>query len=89
MKLKYVSDLYTGNSIKDDEKGNYTNREQAVPYIATKDIDAVFMTANYENGLYIETDDTHFKFAESGSTLICIEGGSAGRKCFLIKKLRL
>ena len=39
-KIKYCCDIFTGNSISDDEKDNYTLNANAIPYIATKDIDA-------------------------------------------------
>ena len=79
-KLKYVAQLYTGNSIKDDEKERYEDPVDAVPYLSSKDIDVTFLTADYENGMYVKKDDKSFKFAPAGSTLMCIEGGSAGRK---------
>lgn len=79
-KFKYVASLYTGNSIKDSEKDNYTDKKDARPYIATKHIDVVSNNINYNNGLYVKHNDTSFRIAKSGSTLMCIEGGSAGKK---------
>ena len=79
-KFKYVASLYTGNSIKDSEKDNYTDKKNARPYIATKHIEADNNKINYENGLYVKHDDTSFRVAKRGSTLMCIEGGSAGKK---------
>ena len=79
-RLKDTSSLYTGNSIKDEKKDYYEDKNDARPYIATKDIDATYMTANYENGLYIKHADNNFRIAPPFSSLMCIEGGSAGRK---------
>ena len=79
-KIKHVARLYTGNSIKDEEKELYEDPVLAVPYISSKDIDVVFNTADYENGMYVKREDSSFKIAPEGSTLMCIEGGSAGRK---------
>lgn len=79
-RLKDTSSLYTGNSIKDEKKDYYEDKNDARPYIATKDIDATYMTANYENGLYIKHADSNFRVAPPFSSLMCIEGGSAGRK---------
>lgn len=74
--LKYVADIYNGNSMSN--KDEY-EEETSIPYIATKDIDAATGKTDYKNGLYVpETSD--FKIAPKGSTLLCIEGGSAGRK---------
>lgn len=79
-KFKHVADIYTGNSIKDEEKSMYEDPNEAVPYIATKDIKSVFNTVDYGNGIYIKNDDLSFVRAYSGDTLMCIEGGSAGKK---------
>lgn len=79
-KLKYCILLYTGNSIKDNEKDNYSNNINANPYIATKDIDYPTLNINYENGMYTKCDDKTFKIAPKDSILLCIEGGSAGKK---------
>ena len=79
-KFKYSSLLYTGNSIKDNEKDNYTDSENSYPYISTKDINIDYNTINYDNGMYTKVDDKTFKIANKDSILICIEGGSAGRK---------
>ena len=79
-KFKYVSELYTGNSIKDTEKDNYLDEENAYPYIATKDISIDYNTINYRNGMYTKISDKNFRVANTNSILLCIEGGSAGRK---------
>lgn len=78
MRLKYVCKMYNGDSISDSEKDDYTTVTE-IPYIATKDVDLHSATANYENGLYVPENST-FKIAPKNSTLLCIEGGSAGRK---------
>ena len=79
-KTKYLTKLYTGNSIKDEEKNLYEDKADAVPYISSKDINATFSTTNYENGMYVKHFDNSFVRAPAGSTLMCIEGGSAGKK---------
>lgn len=80
-RLKYVFAIYNGDSISDSKKDNYTNKSpQSRSYIGTKDIDANFLTINYDNGLYITNNDKTFKVAPKGSTLLCVEGGSAGKK---------
>lgn len=80
IKCKYVASLYTGNSIKDENKSLYEDFINAIPYISTKDIDVVFNTIDYENGLYIKDNDYSFVRANKNDILMCIEGGSAGRK---------
>ncbi len=78
-KLGNISKLYTGNSIRDNEKDNYNSPINAIPYIATKDV-GFDNKIDYNNGMYINKEDEKFKRALKGNTLICIEGGSAGRK---------
>ena len=78
--IKYCAELFTGNSISDRDKENYLDSIDAIPYIATKDINAQTLLADYENGMYTKKEDASFKIASKGSTLLCIEGGSAGRK---------
>ena len=78
-KLGNISNLYTGNSIKDSEKDNYNSSKNSIPYIATKDV-GFDNRIDYENGMYVKKEDIKFKRAYKDNTLICIEGGSAGRK---------
>ena len=84
--IKYVATVYTGNSIKDEDKDFYMDSDDARPYVATKDVDAVLGTVNYDNGQYIKRADTSFKVAPANSILMCIEGGSAGRKKALLNQ---
>lgn len=76
-KLKSFSDIYNGNSIPDDKKDSFVNKK--IPYIATKNIDADTHQIDYENGLSVNEDDG-FRIAKTKSSLLCIEGGSAGKK---------
>ena len=50
-RFRNIVNIYNGNSIKDEEKANYEDAVDAIPYIATKDIDATFQTINYNNVL--------------------------------------
>lgn len=79
-KFKNVAKLYVGDSIKDSEKDNYLDSDNAKNYIATKDVVVDKNIIDYSNTLYIKNFDYTFKRAPKGSTLICIEGGSARRK---------
>lgn len=76
-KLNFFSDIYNGNSIPDDKKDSFVNKK--IPYIATKNIDADTHQIDYENGLSVNEDDG-FRIAKTKSSLLCIEGGSAGKK---------
>ena len=77
IKLKYLANIFTGNSIPDDKKGDYEGKE--IPYIPTKELCLENGAINYDNGLSVDPEDG-FKIAPSQSVLMCIEGGSAGKK---------
>lgn len=79
-KFKYVANLYTGVSIKDSDKDDYIFEEEAYPYIATKDVEFNTNSVDFSNTLFTKKNDEKFKVAKAGSSLICIEGGNAGRK---------
>lgn len=79
-RIKNLANIFTGNSIKDEQKEFYEDPIASIPYIATKDIDATLQTINFSNGMYIKLSDESFKRAPAQSTLLCIEGGSAGKK---------
>lgn len=79
-KVKNIANIYTGNSIKDSDKDKYQVFDNSNPYIATKQIDTITSAVNYDDGIYIPKNDNFFKIAKKDSTLMCIEGGSAGKK---------
>ena len=85
-RLNDVSLIFTGNSINENEKTTkYSNIKEGYFYIATKDID-FDRKINYDNGIKIPFNETKFKMAPTNSVLLCIEGGSAGRKIGLTNR---
>lgn len=80
VRLGEISDLYTGNSIpKDIKERKYGKCKEGYCYISTKDIE-FNQNIQYENGIKIPFNEPNFKYAYKHSILLCIEGGSAGRK---------
>jgi type I restriction enzyme, S subunit len=75
-----LAELYTGNSISESEKrAKYTNVE-GVCYIGTKDV-SFNHKIDYENGIAVPPKYiSKFKIAPAESILLCVEGGSAGKK---------
>ena len=72
--------IYNGNSINAQEKEQkYAKKCDGYSFIATKDVSFNY-TIDYENGIYIPFGLEEFKIAPNGSVLMCMEGGSAGRK---------
>ena len=84
--LDSVSNLYTGNSINSTEKKKYFSGVDGINYIATKDVN-FDNTINYDNGIRIPDNYlSKFKISYFNSVLLCLEGGSAGRKIGLLKQ---
>src|SRR5690606_21239418 len=82
-KLKYFTNIFTGNSLNDTEKSKFSDDESSIlgrVYVSSKDINVNNNTCNYDTGLIIPFEETKYKIAPINSSLMCIEGGSAGRK---------
>jgi len=78
-------EMYTGNSISESEKSSkYIDLAEGYDYIATKDV-SFEQKIEYDNGVRIPFDST-FKHAYKDSILMCIEGGSAGRKIGILNR---
>ncbi|MCR2108060.1 restriction endonuclease subunit S [Campylobacter upsaliensis] len=87
VKLGDICEIFTGDSINTTEKEkNFTHQTSGLNYIATKDL-ANDTSITYENGIKIPDEFLpSFKIAKANSTLLCIEGGSAGRKVGFLKE---
>lgn len=80
------SEIVTGNSISETiKKSKYTNIESGYNYIATKDLEFNHIF-NYKNGVKIPFTENGFKYADVNDILMCIEGGSAGKKIGLLNE---
>ena len=78
IRLKTLANIYNGNSINEEEKLKKYTGISGYDFIATKDV-TFDRTIIYNNGINIPFD-TSFKIAPKNKILLCIEGGSAGRK---------
>lgn len=86
VRLGDCSTVYTGNSIPEDIKRHrYTGISEGYDYIGTKDVN-FDRTINYNNGVKIPYSEPKFKLANKNSILLCIEGGSAGRKLAIVDR---
>ena len=80
VRLGEICQIYTGDSINQTQKlTKYTNLEDGRCYIATKDVSFDGLI-DYENGVKIPFEESKFKIAPKNSVLLCVEGGSAGKK---------
>lgn len=87
MRLKDVAQMATGNSLNDELKQLYSVKDpESIPYVSTKDIDLLTCFLNIDNGVYIPSTEHQYRKAPKHSTLLCIEGGSAGRKISYVKR---
>ena len=79
-RLSCISNIYTGNSISEAEKNSKYTRAHGRYYIGTKDVD-FDNKIKYDNGISIPKQyENNFRIAPAYSVLMCIEGGSAGKK---------
>ncbi|HFI0794925.1 TPA: restriction endonuclease subunit S [Streptococcus suis] len=84
--LSSVANIYTGNSINAIEKKTYFTGVTGINYIATKDVN-FDGSIDYNNGIKIPEDYlSKFKISPANSVLLCLEGGSAGRKIGLLEQ---
>ena len=78
-RLGNIAYLFTGNSISSKIKeSKYFGKSEGLSYIATKDI-SFDHQIDYNNGVRID-DYQNFRIATSNTPLLCIEGGSSGKK---------
>ena len=86
VRIKFLCDTYTGNSISENiKKSKYTNLSAGYNYIGTKDV-GFDNTINYENGVKIPFKEEKFRYAYPEDILLCIEGGSAGKKIAILSQ---
>ena len=84
--MSAIANIYTGNSINETEKQRkYVGLSNGYNYIATKDV-SFEHTINYENGVKIPYSEDNFRIAFKDTPLLCIEGGSAGRKIAILEQ---
>lgn len=85
-KLNSIADICTGNSISETiKKSKYTNLTEGYNYIGTKDL-KFNHSFEYDNGVKIPYNENGFKYAEVNDILMCIEGGSAGKKIGILNE---
>ena len=85
-RLSNIANLYTGNSINETEKKSRYTDVTGTEYIATKDV-GFDNSIDYKNGISIpEENIENFRIAPANSVLMCIEGGSAGRKIGILSQ---
>lgn len=78
-RLGDIAYLFTGNSISSKVKeSKYFGKSEGLSYIATKDI-SFDHQIDYNNGVRIDNYQ-NFRIATSNTPLLCIEGGSSGKK---------
>lgn len=86
LRLGDFCQVYNGNSINSTVKQKkYSQKCDGHCFIATKDVGFDHIV-DYENGIYIPKEETNFKVANAGSILLCMEGGSAGKKIGVLER---
>ena len=70
---------------KSIKRAKYTNLTEGYNYIGTKDV-GFDNVIDYENGVKIPRSEPKFRYAFPNDILLCIEGGSAGRKIGILRE---
>lgn len=89
VRVSDICEIYTGNSInKMDKEAKYKKDQPGLNYIGTKDVEFDMLGVNYNTGVIIPHKETLAKFrvAPAESILVCIEGGSSGKKIGLVDR---
>ena len=85
-RLAGIAELYTGDSINEEEKKLKFMTGTGRYYIGTKDV-GFDHKINYKNGVQIPSIfEPVLRIAPKGSVLMCVEGGSAGRKIAILNE---
>ena len=85
-RLSHIANIYTGNSISETEKKSKFTDVVGRYYIGTKDVDSNNRII-YDNGIAVPKQyEQDFRIASKNSILMCIEGGSAGRKIAILNQ---
>jgi len=86
-RLGEIANTFTGNSINEREKSMiYSKFNEGFHYIGTKDVMFDGKGINYNTGVKIPFNDKKFKTTKENSILMCIEGGSSGKKYAMTNK---
>ena len=80
--VEACAEVFTGNSLSELEKRKFA-RTDGLPFIGTKDVGFDGSVA-YDNGIRIPAEERGYRTAAAGASLMCIEGGSSGRKLALL-----
>ena len=85
-RLSHIANIYAGNSISETKKKSKFTDVIGRYYIGTKDVDFNNRII-YDNGIAIPKQyEPDFRLAPNNSILMCIEGGSAGRKIAILNQ---
>jgi type I restriction enzyme S subunit len=86
LNLSLFAEIYNGNSTTASEKVTLEKNTSGLNYIATKDVSYGFQSINYKTGLRVGKNENKFKVAPKDELLICLEGGSAGKKMGIVEQ---
>ena len=78
--ISECANIFNGNSTSSSEKSKLEQNTSGLNYIATKDVGYGFEPIEYNTGLKIGPEQGPYKIAPKNAVLICLEGGSAGKK---------
>lgn len=86
VQLGKLGRIYNGSSLSDTEKKLLEKTSNGIPFLATKDIGYATSNIDYKNGWLVPEGNQKYKRAKAGTLLICLEGGSAGKKMGIVNQ---
>ncbi len=87
VRLNELGNFFTGNSINAmTKKLKYSKVKEGFSYIGTKDVHFNGLGISYDSDVIIPFHEEKFKVAKKNSVLMCIEGGSSGKKYAITEK---
>ena len=84
--MRDIGTIANGSSMDAENRIRFSARKTGTPYIATKDIGYEESDVQYSNGVLLPSETKNFRIAKANSVLICMEGGSAGKKMAILDR---
>jgi type I restriction enzyme S subunit len=86
-RLKDKVNIKTGNSLNQEQKEFYSlKNNNSYSYVGSRNIDLISSKIKNISFFIPNKNVSNFKLAKKGTSLLCIEGGSAGRKITKLDK---
>jgi len=86
VQLGSLGRIFNGSSLSASQKLELEGNDSGIPFLATKDLGYASDEIDYDNGWRVTESNDSFRRAQPGTLLICLEGGSAGKKMGIVNQ---